>query len=268
MRKTISLSPLLAGVLLAGAAHAGPFAPAAGLSGSTAIHMDDPSIVAWATGWQDYNPAAGVDLTWQTPEKALGKAVGDSYDIVTLGDQGTITLTFDGYIQDGDGFDFVIFENSFSATFLELGFVEVSSNGTDFFRFNAYSLTPSPVGAFGSVDPTNIEGFAGKYQQGWGTPFDLSSLADTGLDIDHVQYVRIVDVKGDGSELDDWPAEYGGPHPIYDPYKTVGSPGFDLDAVGVIHFAEAPAVPEPGTVAMLLAGLDLIGVTARRSNAK
>jgi hypothetical protein len=266
MRKTISFSLLLAGGLLAGGAHAGPFAPAAGQPGSTAISKDDPSIVAWATGWQDYNPAPGVDLAWQTPEKALGKAVGDSYDIVTLGDQGTITLTFDGYIQDGAGFDFVIFENSFGDSFLELGFVEVSSNGTDYFRFNAYSLTPSPVGAFGTVDPTNIDGLAGKYKQGWGTPFDLALLADTSLDLDHIQYVRIVDIKGDGTEFDNYPVAYGGPHPIYDPYKTVGSPGFDLDAIGVINFAAA--VPEPGTSAMLLAGLGLIGITARRRKAK
>ncbi|MDR0564413.1 MAG: PEP-CTERM sorting domain-containing protein [Azoarcus sp.] len=266
MRKTIEFSMLLSGLLFAGTAVAGPFAPAAGQPGSTAIHMDDPSIVSWATGYQDYRPGPGVAAAWQTPEKALGKAVGDSYDIVTLGDKGTITLTFDGYLYNGDGYDFAIFENSFSDTFLELAFVEVSSNGTDFFRFDSYSFTPSLVGGFGSVDPTNIDGLAGKYRQGWGTPFDLELLAGfDGLDINHVQYVRLVDIKGDGSEFDNWPAEYGGPHPIYDPFPTSGSPGFDLDAVGVMHLSP---VPEPETYAMLLAGLGLIGfVSRRRQNA-
>lgn len=262
MRKTIDFTLLLSGVLFAGAAQAGPFAPAAGQPGSTAIHMNDPSIVAWATGWQDYNPSPGVAAGWQTPEKALGKAVGDSYDIVTLGDKGTITLTFDGYIYNGDGYDFAIFENSFNDNFLELAFVEVSSNGTDFFRFDSYSLTSSPVGGFGSVDPTNIDGLAGKYRQGWGTPFDLGSLASySALDINHVQYVRLVDIKGDGSEFDNWPATYGGPNPIYDPFPTSGSPGFDLDAVGVMNFAP---IPEPESYAMLLVGLGLIGTVARR----
>ncbi|MDR2092418.1 MAG: PEPxxWA-CTERM sorting domain-containing protein [Azoarcus sp.] len=264
MRKTIRFSLLLSGSLLASAAQAGPFAPAAGQPGSTAIHMDDPSITAWATGYENYNPSSGVAANWQTPEKALGKAVGDSYDIVTLGDQGSITLTFDGYIYNGAGADFVVFENSFGATFLELAFVEVSSNGTDFYRFDTYSFTSSPVGGFGAVDPTNIDGFAGKYQQGYGTPFDLDLLSGyADLDLDHIQYLRLVDVKGDGSEYDSYPAAYGGPHPIYDPYPTVGSPGFDLDAVGVIHFAQAP-VPEPETWAMLLAGFGLIGAISRR----
>ncbi|MDR1461574.1 MAG: PEP-CTERM sorting domain-containing protein [Azoarcus sp.] len=264
MGKTINLTLLLSGALLASAAHAGPFAPAAGKPGSTAIHMDDPSITNWATGWQDYNPGPGIASNWLTPDKALGKAVGDSYDIVVLGDQGSITLTFDGYIYNGDGADFAIFENSFNDTFLELAFVEVSSNGTDFFRFDAYSFTPSPVSAFGSVDPTNIDGLAGKYKQGWGTPFDLDSLAgyaSDGLDLDHIQYVRLVDIMGDGSEFDNYPAEYGGPHPIYDPYRTTGSPGFDLDAIGVLHYAP---VPEPETYAMLLAGLGMISAISRR----
>ncbi len=255
----------LAGSLISTTAFAGPFAPAAGQPGSTAIHMDDPAIVAWATGWQDYNPAPGVDAEWQTPEKALGKAVGTSYDIVTLGDQGSITMTFDGNIVNGTGADFAVFENSFSDTLLELAFVEVSSNGSDFFRFNAFSQTPSPVAAFGNVDPSNVHNLAGKYKQGWGTPFDLGELdGNDGLDLDAVRYVRLVDIKGDGSEFDSTPAGAGGPNPIYDPYKTVGSPGFDLDAVGVMNTAVTTPVPEPGTYAMMLAGLGMIGAIARR----
>lgn len=249
--------------LTSGLAVAGPFAGAAGQPGSTAIHMDDPAFVGWATGYLDYLPAVGVATSWQTPEKALGKAVGDSYDIVTLGDRGSITLSFDGVIYNGNGADFAVFENSFSASFLELAFVEVSSNGQDFFRFPTYSFTTSPVGGFGAVDPTNLDGFAGKYQQGYGTPFDLDQLAGIdGLDINQVSYVRLVDVKGDGSEFDDYPAAYGGPHPIYDPYPTSGSAGFDLDAVGVIHMATA--VPEPETYALFLAGLGMITAVARR----
>ena len=262
-RFTLMSTGALCAMSLSTAALAGPFAPAAGQPGSTAIHMDDPAFVGWATGVEDYVVGADVAATWQTPQKALGKAVGDSYDIVSLGDLGSITLSFDGFITDGVGADFAVFENSFSATFLELAFVEVSSNGTDFFRFDTYSFTASPVGGFGAVDPTNIDGFAGKYQQGYGTPFDLADLAGIdGLDINAVSHVRLVDVLGNGSEFDDYPVEYGGPHPIYDPYKTVGSAGFDLDAVGVIHMAAA--VPEPESYALFLAGLGLIGTVARR----
>jgi hypothetical protein len=47
--KFVGLS--LAGLfLLTGIAFAGPYAPAAGQIGSTAIHMSDDAFIAWATG--------------------------------------------------------------------------------------------------------------------------------------------------------------------------------------------------------------------------
>lgn len=264
-----------AAILCGNAFAAGPFAPAAGQAGSNAVDKSSASIVQWATGYQDYLPGTDLAATWKTPEKALGAAVGGSFDIVSLGNGGSITLTFGGSIFNGAGADFAIFENSFSDTFLELARVEVSSNGIDFFRFPAYSLTPDPVGAFASIDPTNLggplvpgtsgtfyEGFAGKYRAGFGTPFDLSALdGSVGLDLDKVQYVRLVDVIGDGTEFDDFP---GAPNRIYDPFKTTGSAGFDLDAVGVMHFAPAAPVPEPESFAMLGLGLALIVPLARR----
>ncbi|EGK73185.1 hypothetical protein METUNv1_00358 [Methyloversatilis universalis FAM5] len=269
-----SLTPLiaLAGLALAPSAHAGPFAPAAGSPGSTALHKDSSAFVQWATGYRDYQPGPNVDAAWKNPAKGLGKAEGTSTDVVVLGDGGRITLTFDGYITNGAGADFAVFENSFSNTFLELAFVEVSSNGTDFFRFPNYSFTASPVSGFGTIDPTNIDGLAGKYRQGYGTPLDLDQLSGiAGLDVNRVQYVRLIDVVGNGSTFDSYPAAYGGPHPIYDPYPTSGSSGFDLDAVGVIHYAafaaQTPPVPEPSQWAMYAAALGLLSVVIRRHRA-
>ena len=110
----------------AATAWAGPYAPAAGQPGSTAVFKDSSEFTAWASGYVDYIVGTDVDSTWRTPQKALGPAVGDSYDIVCLGNGGRITLTFDQPITNGQGWDFAVFENSFSDTFLELAYVEVS----------------------------------------------------------------------------------------------------------------------------------------------
>ena len=269
-----SLLLVAAAALVSTATHAaGPIAPAAGLAGSDAISKDSVAITNWASAYLDYLPGSGVDAQWQTPAKALGPAVGDSFDIVSLGNAGRITLSFSGSIVNGTGADFAVFEKAFNDNFLELaklGRVEVSSDGSHFFRFPAYSLTPAAVGAFGSIDPTNIQGLAGKYRQGFSTPFDLADLSGTvGLDVNNVRYVRIVDVVGDGTEFDDYPAAFRGPHKIYDPYPTTGSAGFDLDAIGVMHFAAAVSpVPEPGQFALFGDGLTLLLHLARRHQRK
>ena len=200
------------------------YAPDADTKGTRAIHKDSSIIVAWATGYKDTIYGEDVDDKWKTPEKALGKAEGTSGDIVCLGRGGQITFTFDTCIYNGEGPDFVTFENALSNTFLELGWVEVSYDGIYFERFPNYSLTEDPVDAYGDVDPTKINGYCSKYRQGFGTPFDLDSV-----NLDTIRYIKFIDVVGDGSCSD------SRGHLIYDPYKTSGSAGLDIDAIGVMH---------------------------------
>ena len=209
---------------------AGPYAPAAGLWGSSAIPNDDVSVVAWATAFENYQPGSDVDLAFQIPANAIGQAEGTTFNAVTLGRGGQITLTFAAPIWDGLGYDFAVYENSFSDAFLELAYVEVSSDGINYFRFENDSLTASPVGAFGDVDPTNVQNLAGKYRRGQGTPFDLEELSGVSslLNTAAVTHVRLIDVVGDGTALDT------SGDVIYDPSPTVGSAGFDLDGVGVL----------------------------------
>jgi hypothetical protein len=220
-------------IMLAPAAAAGPYAPAAGNPGSTAVSMGDPAFIDWASGWVDYIPGDNLSSTWMNPQKALGPPEGTSFEVVSLGSGGAITMTFDPPLSNGLGWDFAIFENSFSDTFLELAYVEVSSDGVQFVRFDNDSLTAGPVGGFGATDPTNIDGFGGKYRQGFGTPFDLADLSTkddvlNGLvKLNEISHVRIIDIIGDGTFLD----TSGGV--IWDPYPTAQSAGFDLDAVGV-----------------------------------
>jgi hypothetical protein len=233
VRRFLLISALL--VTFPASSAAGPYPPAADEPGSTAVSKNDPALVAWATGWECYYPGDEVSVTWKTPEKGLGAAQGTSFHIVSLGRGGSITLTFALPIRNSRGWDFAVFENAFNDTNLELGYVEVSSNGKDFLRFDNDSLTPEPVGGYGAVDPTDIEGLAGKYIQGFGTPFDLQDLAtkdevlDGAVNLGRIACVRIVDVIGDGTYFDT------GGDAIYDPYPTVGSAGFDLDAIGVRH---------------------------------
>lgn len=212
---------------------AGPYPGAAGTPGSDAIPKADVRFISWAVGHIDYVFGSNVDKTWRTPEKAYGPAAGGSFDIVCLGDNGKITLYFPHPVMDGPGPDFAVFENGFgdsSQTFAELAFVEVSSDGVNFYRFPNSSLTASAMGGFGMVDPTNLSGLAGKYVAGFGTPFDLADLpASPLLDRANVRFVRLLDIVGDGNAKD------SANHTIYDPYPTTGSAGFDLDAVGVIH---------------------------------
>jgi len=208
---------------------------AAGQPDSTALHMDDDAFVGWAVSTEDYIVGTNVSEDWQTPDLALGQAVGSSGDIVCLGDDGSIELVFSPTIRNGEGWDFAVFENSFNDTFLEIGYVEVSSDGENFIRFDNAYLGTTPVAGFGAHDTSLIGFFGGKYRQGYGNPFDLQALAnkqeviDGIIDLNNISHVRIVDIIGDGLSVD----SFG--QPIYDPHPTSGSAGFDLDAVGVIN---------------------------------
>jgi len=226
----------------------GPFAPAAGVSGSTAIAKDSSIIKAWATGIElqrgliNIADPTAIDnnsnyATFGTASNALGQAEGTSFNVVSLGDGGNATLTFNKILYNGPGWDFVVFENSFSDNYLELAFVEVSSDGQRFVRFPSVSITQTDtqVDGFGTLDPTNLNNLAGKYRQGFGTPFDLSDIADsTGIDLNNIRFIRIIDVVG---TINPAYASFDSQgHIINDPYPTpFASGGFDLDAVGLIN---------------------------------
>lgn len=227
--------------ILAGGSLLAQYPGPAGTSGSTAIHQDSSVVVAWAKSCKlDRGP---MDIT----NSNLGSTtVGDSNscvgkanaNIVSLGDGGSATLTFETPIIDGPGFDFAVFENAFVDSYLELAFVEVSSDGERFVRFPSHSLTQDSVqiGPFDSVgDATKLNNLAGKYRAQFGTPFDLEALQDsTGLDIQHITHVRIVDVVGSIDSLEGSKDAFG--NYINDPFPTPFiSGGFDLNAVGVIN---------------------------------
>jgi len=248
----------------------------------------NPIFRGWATGFVNYLPSDDEWTgDWDNPNKALGPVTGDNFDIVSLGDMdadeiatgwrpGEITLLFGDpnrpddpdHIRNLNGYDFVVFENGFISGYntgggsvsgqmlAEFGYVEVSSDGNNFVRFNCVSLTQDQPGPYGIVEISNILNLAGKHPNAFGictgTAFDLSEIADdpnvvSGIvDINNICYIRIVDVPGSGDWTDeavahidpntrpDWDY-YPDNHPIYDAWITWGSGGLDLEAVGVLE---------------------------------
>jgi hypothetical protein len=208
--------------------------------GSTAVTAYDTRIVAWANNCE-------VTRGWRNiQDTTLGKAsVGNpafacsafDHQVVSLGDGGEAILQFDNPIINGSGDDFVVFENAFLDNFLELGFVEVSSDGIHYVRFCTHSLVPDSLqtGTFGLTEPQQIHNFAGKYISPFGTPFDLNELKyEPFLDVMNVHYVKIIDVVGCIDPLIASLDCYQ--NPVNDPFPTpFASSGFDLDAVGVLH---------------------------------
>ncbi|HOX47436.1 MAG TPA: hypothetical protein PK668_27830 [Myxococcota bacterium] len=210
------------------------YPPPAGEPGSTAVALDDPRVRGWARGVVSVSFGDGVEATWREPARALGPAEGLATGVVSLGEGGRITLELEPPLADGTGPELAVFENGLDDGFLELARVAVSSDGRTFARFDCATLADAPVGAYERMDTRDLGGLAGKYRAGFGTPFDLGELAtrpevlDGRLDLGAVRYVRIEDVPGDGRQRD----SFG--QPIYDPYPTTGSAGFDLDAVAAL----------------------------------
>ena len=230
---------------------AGPYAPPAGQINSTAIHRDSIIFTEWASGCsivrgnQDINDGS-LGLTSVGTDLSATEKSGEN-GVVSLGDGGIATLTFNSFITNGDGADFAVFENSFSDDFLELAFVEVSSDGVNFYRFESVSLTNTEVQTegFGATDATNIYNLAGKYRAQYGTPFDLEELSGiSGLDVNAISHIRIVDVIG---SINSSYASYDSQgNIINDPWPTpFASGGFDLDAIGVINSTPTSVTESP-----------------------
>ncbi|MEY3416462.1 MAG: hypothetical protein RL711_1403 [Bacteroidota bacterium] len=229
------------------------FEPQVGLAGNHAIHKTNTAFLGWASGgtltrgWQQIDDTSLGYANVGRIENAWGAAGASG--IVSLGDGGIATLTFENPIANGEGIDFAIFENGFAgntaaSAFLELAFVEVSSNGIDFVRFPATSNTPttSQMGTFDYLIASSINNLAGKYIGGYGTPFDLNELKDcTAVNINAISHVKIRDVIG--SIDPKYASKDAQGNFINDPFPTgFGAGGFDLDAVGVLHYSLAQGI--------------------------
>jgi len=221
------------------------YAPPVGQSGTTAMYKDSSAFIGWASTCiveRGYINISDTTISYFGSNKTTygsylyGSGPADEL-VISLGDQGTALLGFEVPIVNRKGPDFAVFENSFGDTFLELAFVDVSSDGQHFVRFPSVSLTPDiqQVNSFDTIDATKINNLAGKYRHGYGTPFDLDDIKDSsGIDLNHITYIKITDAGGCLTEPFVTYDSQG--HKINDPWPTpFDTGGFDIDAIGVIH---------------------------------
>jgi hypothetical protein len=214
----------------------------------------------FATQVLSYSPGSGA--TSQT-QRILGGPRGKgafegSLDTLSLGVNGSVTLGFDVVIKDDTGPDFIVFENAFSYVttpeiiFGELAWVEVSTDGVNFARFPCESSTQQPIPAYQGFHKENVTNCAGVHpvfanvddndidpfnpSLAGGDSFDLADLehhdlVQTGvIDLQQINYVRLVDIHGDGSHID----SVG--NPLFDPTGGMIN-GADIDAVAVLHYS-------------------------------
>lgn len=214
------------------------------------MHKDSVEWIAWANictvqrGFLNIaNQSAGLVSSGSEPD-ACG--IAGEGGLLSLGDGGIAILQFPIPISNGLGPDFAVFENAFNHTFLELAFVEVSSDGQNFVRFPSISNndTSVQIGPFGASDASKIHNLAGKYRADYGTPFDLEELKDSSIiDINSITHVKLIDVVG--SILPDYCSRDSRAVIINDPWTTpFNEGGFDLDAVGVINSTESSSISQ------------------------
>ena len=184
----------------------------------------------------EFSPGAGAGHgAEEMPGVVLGPPESDgqtkgSLDVVSLGAEGTIVLGFgDRAIVDGEGADFIVFENAFyvggesGRVWAEVGEVSVSRDGEEWRSFECRpeaggeNRYPGCAGWHPTrdYDPAKVQPLEPALTGG--DPFDLSEVG-----LEKARWVRITDVSKKG----------GAP-----------SAGFDLDAVGIVH-GEALGGPE------------------------
>lgn len=189
--------------------------------GAATACADAPAF--FATGSPEHSFGTGQDVGQADfPQPVLGPPHGGSSesgsaDVVSLGEEGSVTLEFSGnYIVDDEGADFIVFENAFyvggdeEKPFAELADVAVSQDGKTWLTFPCEAADFPYLNCAGwnpvLVAPGDGEDAARDPERAGGDPFDLAVLG-----LPWARYVRITD-RADGG-------------------RTV----FDLDAVAIVN---------------------------------
>ena len=217
------------------------------------LSLKQSDFTVWGNEVVSYTRGSALAEGYDVTDSALGPPSFDSkgmslhkipsLETLSLGEGGQIIVRLSESISDGIGPDIGIFENSFNGYFRELAYVEVSTDGQHFVRFPSLNFNTSSLGSFEEQQLTTTWGLAGLGLAGTPTVFDLAELEAEpavikgDVKLSDINYVRVIDIAGDGSALD----SLG--HEIYDPYPTMGSSGFDLDAIGARSFDMIDCIP-------------------------
>jgi hypothetical protein len=178
-------------------------------------------VVAFTPGTQAGFGSARFPQVVLGPPRGNGTSSG-SHDVLSLGVGGEITLDFgDKSIADGEGPDFVVFENAFwpsgiaADVFAEPAQVSVSEDGENWADFPCHPRAegaPRYQGCAGVAPTLEYDPLEVVPLESARTGGDTFDLADVGAM--SARFVRIRDLasRGEGTTA-----------------------GFDLDAVGIIH---------------------------------
>jgi hypothetical protein len=182
----------------------------------------------YAKGVVAFEPGRGAGYGQdRMPEVVLGPPKGGGsnrggQDVVALGEGGEIVVEFgERGIVDGEGADFIVFENAFYAggdpeeVYQELGEVSVSKDGENWETFQCDTEPAEPGRWPGCAGWRPVQQYDAEKTVPLepaitgGDPFDLEEVG-----LEEARYVRIEGLSGEG----------------FPP-----SVGFDLDAVGIIN---------------------------------
>jgi hypothetical protein len=163
--------------------------------------------------------SALVPVVTGPPDYSLETSAAAKGRLLSLGNGGVIVLeVIGGYVVDGDGPDLVIFENPFvyngpngTQVYVETARVSVAEFD-DPSMYRSFPCDPSkpPYSGCAGVGPVRYAPQIPLTEDG-GDLFDLATIG-----LQRIRYIRIEDT-GDN------------------PSFSLGTEGFDLDAIGLIH---------------------------------
>jgi hypothetical protein len=242
----------------------------------TALGLLASASAAQQYATQVFNIVQGPGSGLFNPASALGGpdfASSGFFSALSLGAQGEATFGFADAIRDGEGADFIVFENAFELlaapaftdptgnSFAEVCFVEVSTNGIDFVRFpTSYSGPNAAHPVFGGSAIGAFDGFAGSgpvYADvgaggisplnaalAGGDAMDLADLAGEALvlsglvDLQNINFVRLIDVL-EGTQVDSLGRT------IWDDRGNDVLDSADIDAICILNAASEASALQP-----------------------